>query len=147
MESFDITTQLIMPLIGGALIGFSVTLMLVLNGRVTGISGIVNGLLTYEKKDMVWRAVFVLGLLAGGGALMSYNPALFQNISGRNLATIGIGGLFVGFGTVMGSGCTSGHGVCGMSRMSPRSFVATLTFIGLGVVTVFIFRMFFGSAL
>ena len=139
---FDFVDQMILPLLGGALIGTAVTVMLLLNGRVTGISGIVNGLLTVQKDDMSWRWAFVGGLLVGGLLLFRIHPGFFENVSGRSLLTVAIGGVLVGFGTVMGGGCTSGHGVCGISRFSIRSITATLVFIALGVCTVTLFRVF-----
>lgn len=138
-------TEWIFALVGGVLIGVSVTAMLWLNGRVTGISGIVNGLLTYKKGDMSWRAAFVGGLVAGGLVVEWVRPGSVSNVLDYSWVTAIVAGLLVGFGTVLGSGCTSGHGVCGMSRLSPRSTVATLTFMGLGVVTVYIFRHLMGG--
>lgn len=129
-------------LLGGAIIGISVSLMLLFNGRVTGISGIVNGILSPLKGDTAWRVLFVMGLFAGGLALKVASP---ETLSIGALATetwtLVVAGLLVGFGTVMGSGCTSGHGVCGISRWSIRSLVATVIFIGAGVVAVYLFRM------
>lgn len=127
-------------LIGGALIGLAATLMLWWNGRVTGISGIVNGTLTYVRGDWGWRLAFILGLVLGGAAIKTLLPEGFVNTSGRNLLEIAAAGLLVGYGTVMGSGCTSGHGVCGISRLSPRSLLATTTFIGAGVTMVALLR-------
>lgn len=129
-------------LLGGAIIGVSVSLMLLFNGRVTGISGIVNGVLSPLKGDTAWRVLFVMGLFAGGLALKVASP---ETLSVGALATetwtLIVAGLLVGFGTVMGSGCTSGHGVCGISRWSIRSLVATVIFIGAGIVAVYLFRM------
>lgn len=127
-------------LIGGALIGVSVSLMLLWNGRVTGISGIINGALTYAKGDYAWRALFILGLVVGGLVLKVLRPEVFSGAILTETWTVVVAGLLVGFGTVLGSGCTSGHGVCGISRMSPRSLVATIAFIGAGVVAVALFR-------
>ncbi len=130
----------IYALIGGLIIGLSVSVMLLFNGRVTGISGIVNGLLTPQKDDFAWRLHFVLGLFSGGLVLKALAPQVFHGSLDTPSWTIIIAGLLVGFGTIMGSGCTSGHGVCGISRLSPRSIVATLTFIGAGVIAVYFFR-------
>lgn len=127
-------------LIGGSIIGVSVSLMLLLNGRVTGISGIINGILTPAKGDTAWRVLFVLGLLAGGLVVSAFNPDTFSGQLPTDSWTVIVAGLLVGFGTILGSGCTSGHGVCGISRMSPRSLVATITFIAAGVAAVYIFR-------
>ena len=126
-------------LAGGVLLGLASALFVLLNGRILGISGIVGGLLRPRAGDMGWRLAFVLGMLVA--------PDLYWLVVGptqpRIDATWGmvvIAGLLVGVGTRYGSGCTSGHGVCGLSRMSPRSLVATLAFMGAGFVTVFLIR-------
>lgn len=131
-------------LIGGAIIGVAASMMLIFNGRVTGISGIFNGILSFPKGDLAWRVAFIAGLVFGGAALYSIRPDMFINESGRPLWLVAVAGLIVGFGTVMGSGCTSGHGVCGISRFSPRSIVATIAFMGAGIVTATLLRTFFG---
>lgn len=128
------THSILMALAGGALIGLAASLMLIFNGRVTGISGIANGLLSYVKGDYGWRVGFVAGLVGGGMILSLMNPDFFVNISGRPLGMVAAAGLIVGFGTVLGSGCTSGHGVCGISRLSPRSLVATGVFMVVGML-------------
>jgi uncharacterized membrane protein YedE/YeeE len=127
-------------LVGGTLIGTAVSLMLYLNGRVTGISGIINGTLTPAKGDTLWRVLFIAGLFLGGLALRALDTNVFENTLKTETWTVVVAGLLVGFGTIMGSGCTSGHGVCGISRMSPRSIVATVVFIGAGILSVVIFR-------
>ncbi len=129
-------------LIGGVLIGISVSLMLLWNGRVTGISGIINGAITPQKGDTLWRVLFILGLFLGGVVMGQLNSDVFNNTITTQTWTTIIAGLLVGFGTILGSGCTSGHGVCGISRMSPRSLIATITFIVAGVAAVFIFKQF-----
>lgn len=129
-------------LLGGAIIGISVSLMLLLNGRVTGISGIINGILSPMKGDASWRVLFVFGLFSGGIILKLMVPEKFSAGLQTETWTVVAAGLLVGFGTVMGSGCTSGHGVCGISRLSVRSIVATLTFIIAGVLAVYLFRKF-----
>lgn len=127
-------------LLGGVIIGISVSMMLMFNGRVTGISGIINGALTPQKGDTLWRVLFIVGLVLGGFVMKALNPSVFSG----GLETAGwtnvAAGLLVGFGTILGSGCTSGHGVCGISRMSPRSLVATIVFIAAGVGAVALFR-------
>lgn len=130
-----------LPLIGGAIIGVAVSLMLYLNGRVTGVSGIVSGVLTRPKGDSLWRIFFILGLILGGVALQIIYPATLVNDLSRSLSIIAIAGLLVGFGTVMGSGCTSGHGICGISRFSPRSILATLVFMAFGILSATVFRI------
>lgn len=127
-------------MIGGVLIGISVSLMLFWNGRVTGISGIVNGVLSPVKGDTLWRVFFIFGLLLGGIVMGQLNPKVFENTVESEIWTTVAAGLLVGFGTILGSGCTSGHGVCGISRMSPRSLVATIVFMTAGIAAVFIFR-------
>jgi uncharacterized protein len=125
-------------LIGGALIGLAAVLLLALNGRIAGISGILGGLLTAPAwRERFWRLAFILGLIAGAGfyALVRGGLPLELQASG---ATLLMAGLLVGVGTRLGSGCTSGHGVCGLARRSPRSLVATMIFIGTAVCTVFL---------
>jgi uncharacterized membrane protein YedE/YeeE len=132
------------PLIGGALIGLAASILLLLSGRVAGISGIVAGALT-EADDRRWRVAFISGLLLGGLLLARLRPESFVIEIHRSSLVLGIAGLLVGFGTQLGSGCTSGHGVCGISRLSLRSIVATLTFIGTGALSVYAYRQIFGG--
>ena len=126
-------------LAGGALIGLAAALFLLLNGRIAGISGVLGGLLRPVKGDIAWRAAFVLGLF---GAPLVYG--LFQALPTLRIdadyATLIVAGLLVGVGTRYGAGCTSGHGVCGLARLSPRSLVATACFMGAGFATVFVLR-------
>ena len=124
---------------GGVLIGVAAAMLLLLNGRIAGISLIAAGLLKPKRGDCPWRAAFVAGLLCA--------PALYAIAAGPVVSVIDAGypvlvaaGLIVGLGTRYGSGCTSGHGVCGLSRLSPRSLVATLSFMGAGFATVFVIR-------
>lgn len=129
--------------LGGALIGLSASLLLVLNGRVTGISGILNGLMrSSERAELPWRALFVLGLLAGGALTVR---AVGGTTTPPTLALALIAGALVGVGTRLGNGCTSGHGVCGLSRLSPRSLAATLTFIATGALMVAATRVLGGA--
>ncbi|MFW5924722.1 MAG: YeeE/YedE family protein [Myxococcota bacterium] len=135
-------------LVGGLMIGTSAALLLLANGRIAGISGIAGGLLTRPPRgDVAWRAVFLAGLLAGGAVMMLWNPGLFAFELDRSLLALAGAGLLVGFGTRLGNGCTSGHGVCGISRFSVRSIAATGTFMVAGVVTVFVVRHFLGGVL
>jgi uncharacterized membrane protein YedE/YeeE len=127
-------------LMGGLLIGTSVSLMLYWNGRVTGISGIINGVLSPLKGDTLWRSLFLVGLFFGGLVMKQLNPQVFSNTLATETWTTVVAGLLVGFGTIMGSGCTSGHGVCGISRLSIRSIVATGVFMVAGVLAVAIFK-------
>ena len=121
-------------LIGGAMIGLAASLLLLGDGRIAGISGIVGGLLNPRAGDTAWRVLFVAGLLIGGLGLRVVDPALLRMDLDRSAGALVAGGLLVGFGTALGNGCTSGHGVCGLSRGSPRSFVATLTFMAAGAL-------------
>ena len=133
-------TEWINAILGGVLIGTSVSLMLLWNGRVTGISGIINGILSPVKGDTLWRLLFILGLIIGGLIMKQLRPEVFTNNLTTESWTTVAAGLLVGFGTILGSGCTSGHGVCGISRLSVRSIVATITFIIAGVLAVVIFK-------
>ena len=136
---------MIQALIGGALIGIAVSLMMLFNGRVTGISGILGGIIKPSKSDLDWRVFFIVGLLLGGFVLKFLTPeALIQN-SSAEWFDYAVAGLFVGFGTLLGNGCTSGHGVCGISRLSLRSILATITFISFGVLSLLVFKLFRGS--
>ena len=124
-----------LALAGGALIGLAASWLLFAKGRIAGISGIVGGLLGPWGPESAWRLSFLLGLLAGGGVLVATMPGAIAAPSGRSLAAVAVAGALVGYGTRLGSGCTSGHGVCGLTRFSPRSVVATLTFMATGFVT------------
>ncbi len=132
--------QWIKALFGGALIGSAVSLMLLWNGRVTGISGIINGVINPVKGDTDWRIFFVSGLFLGGLFLRLLNPEVFINTINQEPWIIVSAGLLVGIGTIMGSGCTSGHGICGISRLSPRSLAATGVFMIAGMIAVFVFK-------
>jgi len=125
---------------GGLLIGSAVALMLLLNGRVAGISSIVGGLLTLRLRDAAWRAAFVAGLIIGALAYLWTADQTTPVRVPASLPAILVGGLLVGFGTRLGSGCTSGHGLCGMARLSRRSVVSTATFFGVAMLTVFVTR-------
>jgi uncharacterized membrane protein YedE/YeeE len=126
-------------LAGGVLIGIAVAMFVLLNGRVAGISGVIGGLLRPARDDIAWRIAFVAGLLAApalhGLVARAPTPDIATGAGGLMIA-----GLLVGLGTRYGSGCTSGHGVSGLSRLSARSFVATLAFMGAGFATVFVVR-------
>lgn len=132
--------------VGGALIGLSASILLLFSGRIAGISGIFAGLLSPKAGDTGWRLAFVAGLVLGGLALFLVAPSMFAVSYDRTLPMVAIAGLLVGVGVRLGSGCTSGHGVCGLSRLSPRSLVATLTFIATGAITVFVVRTMMGGA-
>ena len=124
-------------LIGGAIIGAAVALFVVLNGRIAGVSGILGGLARPQAGDISWRVAFVAGLIAAPLALLAALPEIRVDTSYPVLVAAG---LLVGVGTRYGGGCTSGHGVCGVSRASPRSIAATVAFMAAGFATVFIAR-------
>lgn len=120
--------------LGGVLIGISASAMLLLEGRVAGISGIVGGLFTPRAGDMAWRIAFVGGMLLAGLAAAILDPALVAVGPDREPWMLVVAGLLVGVGTRLGNGCTSGHGVCGLSRMSPRSLASVVTFMAVGAL-------------
>jgi uncharacterized membrane protein YedE/YeeE len=125
-------------LIGGMLIGLATALMMLLNGRIAGISGIVGGLLARNGSEVGWRAVFVVGLLLGAFVYLLPTGGTLPVRIESSLPIMVVAGFLVGFGTRLGSGCTSGHGVSGIARLSKRSVVATLVFMSVGIITVFI---------
>ncbi len=127
-------------LIGGILIGLAATLVLLLNGKLAGISGIVARVVRPVPGDTAWRAVFLLGMVAGGALTFAVWPSTSAFGLDASWSRILIGGLLVGIGTRVGGGCTSGHGVCGISLGSRRSIVATLTFMATGFATVYVLR-------
>lgn len=126
-------------LAGGVLIGIAAAMLVLLNGRVAGISGIVGGLLAPRRGEIAWRLAFVGGLLLAPAVMLFFRGAPVPRID-AGFGTLVLAGLLVGLGTSYGSGCTSGHGVCGLSRLSPRSLAATAAFMLAGVVTVFVAR-------
>ncbi|WP_087020431.1 YeeE/YedE family protein [Thaumasiovibrio subtropicus] len=127
-------------LLGGMLLGVSASLLLMMNGRIAGISGIVSGLFKWANDDVAWRVFFILGMVSAGvlafWAGYAY-PSLDVATEGA-LGHIVIAGLLVGAGTTLGNGCTSGHGICGIGRLSKRSIVATAVFMGVAMITVFV---------
>jgi hypothetical protein len=133
-------------LVGGLLIGASATALLALNGRIAGVSGVLANAIVPEEGDRSWRALFLAGLVLGGLAFAAVQPSAFEAAPGGSLVPVVAAGLLVGFGTRLGGGCTSGHGVCGIARLSPRSIVATLVFMAAGAATVFVARHLVGGA-
>ncbi len=133
-------------LAGGALIGAAASLLFLWNGRLFGVSGIVGGALSPKRGDTAWRYALLVGMVTGGAVLFSFAPETFDPTPVRPLWAIAAAGLLVGFGTRLGGGCTSGHGICGISRLSKRSFVATLTFMAAGIATAVLFRRLGGGA-
>ena len=138
MSNFEV----LMPLTGGILIGIAASMMLLFSGQIAGVSGIFGGMLFQQGKERAWRLSFVVGLIAGGILLYTINAEVFENSSGRGILAVNIAGLLVGIGTRIGGGCTSGHGVCGIGRLSVRSIVATVTFVFAGMITVALFKSF-----
>jgi len=131
-------------LLGGLLIGLAAAGFVLVNGRIAGISGILGGLLSAKAGDKSWRIAFIGGILAAPLAYQLF-AALPPSQIDAGWPLLLVAGLVTGIGTRYGSGCTSGHGVCGLSRLSPRSLVATLTFMGAGFVTVFVIRHLLGA--
>lgn len=131
--------------IGGAMIGSAAALMVIFNGRIAGISGVLGGLIfERQQAERPWRALFLAGLMLGALLAMLAQPALAGSALKAGWPGMIVAGLIVGFGTRMGSGCTSGHGVCGIGRLSQRSIVATCTFMSTGFLTVFVLRHLLG---
>jgi uncharacterized membrane protein YedE/YeeE len=122
------------PLLGGALIGLSAGTLLLLTGKTAGVSGALEGVVLAEKGEWGWKLAFVAGLLGGGALMAALKPELFPSTSSAPLWTAVAAGLLVGVGTRVGGGCTSGHGVCGVGRLSKRSIVATGVFMAVGIL-------------
>ena len=135
---------ILLALIGGVFIGAATAVFLIFNGRVTGVSGILNIFLNFKYGERLWRGAFLVGLVLGGFLLRQISPNFFANTTMRSPLVLIIAGLLVGYGTVLGSGCTSGHGFCGVSRFSVRSIVATIIFISMGMITATIFKYMAG---
>ncbi len=127
-------------LLGGALIGLGAAVLLLTQGRIAGASGILAGVLAPRRGDVGWRIAFLLALLAAGAAFVTVWPERFSVTAVPQGAPLVAAGVLVGFGTRLGNGCTSGHGVCGLGRGSPRSLAATLTFMATAIATVFVVR-------
>ncbi len=130
-------------LLGGLLIGLAAAIFILFTGRVAGISGVLGGMLTAKRGDLGWRAAFVLGLVGAPLVYAAFASVPTLQIDAGNEMLV-VAGLLVGIGTRYGAGCTSGHGVCGVSRASPRSLVATAVFMGMGFATVFVVRHLVG---
>ena len=137
--------SLFLPLIGGAVIGLSATLLLGYHGKIAGVSGILSASLAEPRRALGWRIPFLLGLVLTGSRLGAIFPGSFGQPA-VGLATVTLAGVLVGVGTRLGSGCTSGHGVVGLSRRSGRSLVATVTFIAVGMITTYLLHHIRGPA-
>jgi uncharacterized protein len=128
-------SSILWAVLGGAILGISASWMLLTLGRVTGVSGIVGSLFNDWSSESGWRVFFLLGLALGGMLLVIFLPESIQPPSGRPPILIALAGLLVGYGTLRGNGCTSGHGICGITRFSSRSLVATLSFMATGFIS------------
>lgn len=133
----------ISALLGGALIGFSAFLLLWFNGRIAGVSSIMSGLFTTQGANRHWRIAFLLGLMLGAASWQFFATEAITFRQNYPLPLMIVGGFLVGLGTRLGSGCTSGHGICGNALLSPRSMAATLTFMASGLLTVYLIRHIF----
>lgn len=136
------SSTILWAILGGLIIGTSASLLLLLNGRIAGISGIANRILAFEPQETLWRSAFIIGLICGGFFLAVIFPEKFSFDSTTPFWRLALAGLLVGFGTSLGKGCTSGHGICGISRLSKRSIAATILFMICGFMTVFFMRFF-----
>ena len=142
--------EALLPLAGGLSIGLAATLLLMLSGRIAGVCGIAFGVLTEltsgapRFSEISWRVLFIVGLVGGAALYHFISGAPMPKVDSVSIGVLISGGFIVGLGTKIGSGCTSGHGVCGLGRLSLRSFVATCTFMLFGVISVYIFRHLLG---
>ncbi|MFW1527265.1 YeeE/YedE family protein [Vibrio parahaemolyticus] len=125
-------------LFGGILLGISATILLLVNGKIAGISGIMNGIISPKKGDYSWRLLFAVGMIAGGLISVLMLGVAVPSTTNLSLGMVIAAGLLVGIGTRLGNGCTSGHGICGMGRLSKRSIVATCVFMAVAGLTVFV---------
>jgi uncharacterized membrane protein YedE/YeeE len=131
--------------IGGALIGLAAVLLMAFTGRIAGIAGITGGLLSARTDDRAWRLAFLAGLIAAPLAAALLGHAVAVPKMPGSFVTIAVAGLLVGFGTRLGNGCTSGHGICGIARLSPRSIAATVVFMAAAIIVVALTRHVFGG--
>lgn len=139
----DISSPLLLAVLGGSLIGLAATLLYAFQGRIAGISGIGYGLLWGTPDDRGWRLAFIAGLVGGGWLALAAGmplPRMPLPESGAEIALLIVAGLLVGYGTRMGNGCTSGHGICGIARLSPRSIAAVLCFMATGFAAATLLR-------
>ena len=134
-----------LSLVGGVLLGLAASLVLLVHGRVTGVSGIIGGLFLPGHDGRSFRLWFVLGLVASGFALLRFHAGGLSATGAPGIGVAALAGLLVGYGTRLGSGCTSAHGICGIGRLSVRSFTATMTFMATGMLTVFMVRHVLGG--
>jgi len=135
---------MVTAIIGGMIIGLAAGLLWFLNGRILGVSGIIGGIFAFSNQDTLWRVLFLMGLLSGGAIMYGVQPSAFEMLPISTPAVL-LAGFLVGFGTRLSNGCTSGHGVCGISRISARSISATLVFMAAGAITVGVVRHMLGG--
>ena len=138
---------LIKPLFGGFLLGLAALSLLFFNGRVAGVSGILGGFLSFRKRDTLWRFAFLAGLVAGGFLLLATFPETLNLNLKSSPPEVMLAGLLVGIGSRMGSGCTSGHGICGIGRLSQRSMIAAVIFLSSGIAAAVSIDLVFGGAI
>ena len=138
---------LIKPLFGGFLLGLAALSLLFFNGRVAGVSGILGGFLSFKKRDTLWRFAFLAGLVAGGVLLLATVPETLNFTLTSSPSAVVLAGLLVGIGSRMGSGCTSGHGICGIGRLSKRSMVAAAIFLSSGIASAVTIDLVFGGVI
>ena len=136
---------LIKPLFGGFLLGLAALSLLFFNGRVAGVSGILGGFLSFKKHDTLWRFAFLAGLVTGGDLLLGTFPETLNFTLKSSPLAVMLAGLLVGIGTRIGSGCTSGHGVCGIGRLSQRSMIAVVVFLSSGIAAAVSMDLIFGG--
>ena len=143
MESFTPFTSLV----GGIIIGIAALILLFFVRKIAGVSGIIGGLFPIVRRDAAWRLTFLVGLILGGTVLSQVYPKSIElELTYSTLALV-LAGLLVGFGSRLGGGCTSGHGICGLGRLSSRSMIAVLAFMTTGIITAVIIGQFFGGAI
>jgi len=147
MEKFISNTAIINPIIGGILIGLASIGLMLFNGRIAGISGILNGAIHFRKGDMLWRVTFITGMILAGAVIYYFNEDYALIEIRRSMWAYCIAGLCIGLGAGLANGCTSGHGVCGVGRLSNRSVMITMSFTIAGILTVWVINNFFGGVI
>ena len=147
MEEIIGNIEQIKPIVGGILIGFASIGLMLFNGRIAGIAGILKGVLQFPKNDLMWRVSFLAGMILTGVVVSFAMPDFAVVEIKRSFVAYGVAGLLIGLGTGLANGCTSGHGVCGVGRLSNRSVTVTMSFTISGIITVWVINTFFGGAI
>lgn len=147
MEEIIGNIEQIKPIVGGILIGFASIGLMLFNGRIAGIAGILKGVLQFPKNDLMWRVSFLAGMIITGVVVSFAMPDFAVVEIKRSFVAYGVAGLLIGLGTGLANGCTSGHGVCGVGRLSNRSVTVTMSFTISGIITVWVINTFFGGAI